>query len=105
VALIALRDRQTGAELRQIAVGLEPPIALSEIMLTADGYVVPDELAEVFAPGSVDVDLCGDTSWAGSVTPLPPGSPALARVVALEHADWPPVDPEPGVLYLRLAPV
>ena len=37
-------------------------------------------------------------------TPGPPGPEGGTPVVAIEYDDWPPVDPQPNTLYLRLAP-
>ena len=40
-------------------------------------------------------------------TPGKPGIPGPeggTPVVAIEYDDWPPVDPQPNTLYLRLAP-
>jgi hypothetical protein len=36
--------------------------------------------------------------------PGPPGPEGGTPVVALPYNQWPPVDPQPNTLYLRLAP-
>ena len=36
--------------------------------------------------------------------PGPPGPEGGTPVVALPYNEWPPVDPQPDTLYLRLAP-
>jgi hypothetical protein len=36
--------------------------------------------------------------------PGPPGPEGGTSIVALPYSSWPPVDPQPNTLYLRLAP-
>ena len=61
----------------------------------------PPVVIGVGKPSPISV-TAGTTGPAGP--PGPPGPEGGTPVVALAYADWPPVNPQPGTLYLRLAP-
>ena len=53
---------------------------------------------DVGVTGPIDIEV-GTTGKAG-----PRGPEGGTPIIALPYDDWPPVDPEPDTLYLRLAP-
>ena len=59
-------------------------------------------------PSRVAVDVGGtdliDVEVGTSGKPGPQGPEGGTPIVALAYDDWPPVDPQPNTLYLRLAP-
>lgn len=52
-------------------------------------------------PDVIDIEV-GTTGKPGK--PGPPGPEGGTPVVAVPYASWPPANPVPGTLYLRLAP-
>lgn len=66
------------------------------IEITLGGSTKP--LISTGTTGPIDV-TAGITGQPG-----PPGPEGGTPVVALSYDDWPPVDPQPDTLYLRLAP-
>lgn len=48
----------------------------------------------------------GETVLQGPPGPVGPQGPQgpSGTIVAIPFAEWPPIDPQPGTLYLRLAP-
>lgn len=75
-------------------------IVLTEVLV--DGVMVEVSAFLVTAPETVVMTpmIIGPVGPMGP--PGPQGPPG--QIVALAFADWPPVAPIPGVLYLRLAP-
>jgi len=51
--------------------------------------------------GAVSIQV-GTTGPPGP--PGPPGEDGGTPVIALPYVEWPPVNPVPGTLYLRMAP-
>ena len=72
------------------------------------------DVIEVVAGDTVDVLELDPTPIIVDVTTPPavtvvdvgnlPGPPPGPAIVAIPYASWPPADPQPDVLYLRLAP-
>jgi len=60
------------------------------------------------APQRVDIDTGGtdliEIEVGTSGKPGPQGPEGGTPIVALPYDQWPPVDPQPDTLYLRLAP-
>lgn len=71
-------------------------VAGTLVEVTAD---VASTLVEVTA-GLVESEIVVTPIVAGPIGPMGP----QGVTVALAYDDWPPINPIPGVLYLRLAP-
>jgi hypothetical protein len=59
---------------------------------------VPNVVVDLGGTSTIEVDV-GTRGKPGA-----PGPEGGTPVVALPYDEWPPVDPQPNTLYLRLAP-
>ena len=78
---------------------------MSDIVITP-GATNPILFDFVSSSVAVGVGVSGPIEVEAGTTgkPGPAGPEGGTPVIAIEYADWPPVDPQPNTLYLRLAP-
>ena len=78
-------------------------VVITPTMNTAPVVTVPKYVTPVvkLPPTEMMVVYPGNPGPKGDPGPV---GPSGTNVVALPYNEWPPVDPQPNTLYLRLAP-